>query len=455
MQRAAETDPIRLIADTTEEMEVRNRFAAHNARYLALVFLLGSIASIIAFLVYVGRRAVLYKTISAGVMLVLTITTLVMCAYYVTKERKGTLPSRFKRHFSDFLLAAYIAQFLALVIIGHRNPQVIIAATTLYVWLLVMFRMPLDRRAMTHVVFIVLGLFMIEVFTSRGSSWDHYVAFGAVHTAVFLLGSYNSRRVRTEIERDWSVRRSQAKEQLRMRDELQYAREVQLSMLPAAPPDVGWLDVAAISIPATEVGGDYFDYLPVGEKLAIVSGDVAGHGLASGIVLSAVRAGFTLLRGELGKPAGVLRRLHEVVAQATRHRMLTTANVVLFDRAAKTATIANAGHPPVIMRHADGTVVSLELFSPPLGVRLPIHVAERRIPFASGDLFVVHSDGVYESRNASGDHYGLDAIEAVIGQVAADATAEQIRDAIVADVERFRAGAPQEDDVTVVVAKAR
>ena len=70
------------------------------------------------------------------------------------------------------------------------------------------------------------------------------------------------------------------------------------------------------SLPATEVGGDYYDYFVVDGRLAIVCGDVAGHGLASGITLSALRSGFTLLRDQLLDPAHVLDRLQEVVTQA-------------------------------------------------------------------------------------------------------------------------------------------
>ena len=70
------------------------------------------------------------------------------------------------------------------------------------------------------------------------------------------MSGFNCRRLRREIIREWSERRGQAREQLRMRGELQFAREVQLSMLPEAPPSLAWVDIAGISIPATEVGGD-------------------------------------------------------------------------------------------------------------------------------------------------------------------------------------------------------
>jgi hypothetical protein len=454
MSIAAETDPVQKIADTTEEMEVRSRFAAHNARYFGAVFGLGSLIAIINFLIAATRRApVVWKMWPIALIAVLAITTLVLCIYYIRTEGKRALNPWLARHFSDWLVVVYVAVFIALILVSTRAPQMLMFFGTAYIWLLVLFRMPFDRRLIAHLVCLVMVVFVLGIATRDGGNVPFYIGLSVSHLFVILLGGYNSRRVRRETEGEWSVRRTHAKEQLRMRDELRYAREVQLSMLPDSSPKLTWLDISAISLPATEVGGDYFDYLPVGEKLAIVSGDVAGHGLASGIVLSAVRAGFTLLREELGRPSAVLRRLHEVVAQATRRRMLTTASILLFDRQTGMATLANAGHPPLILRRADGTVLALELFSPPLGVRLPIHVAERKVPFGPGDVFIVHSDGVYEARNNAGDHYGLEALEAIVGQVNHGATAEEIRDAIVRDVERFREGAPQDDDLTVVVAR--
>ncbi len=237
-----------------------------------------------------------------------------------------------------------------------------------------------------------------------------------------------------------------------MRDELHYAREVQLSMLPEAPPHLDWIDLAGLSLPATEVGGDYYDYLELDEGLAIVTGDVAGHGLASGIVLAALRGGFTLLRDRLSDPAAVLQRLHELVLQTSRRRMLVTCAAILFDRKRGRATIASAGHPPILLRRAaGGSVQRIELFAPPLGVRLPLRVESTQIDFSPGDVFVLHSDGVYEARNASGESYGLDRLECVVRDT--DGAAYEISDAIARDLERFRGGVAQDDDVTIVVAK--
>jgi sigma-B regulation protein RsbU (phosphoserine phosphatase) len=259
-----------------------------------------------------------------------------------------------------------------------------------------------------------------------------------------------SRRMRKSVAGEWTVRRTSAREQIRMRDELRYARELQLSMLPECAPKVEWADICGLSVPATEVGGDYYDYFVEDGRIALVCGDVAGHGMASGLVLSALRSGFTLLRESLHDPAAVLQRLHDLVAQTTRRRMLVTVSVALVDR--NKVTIASAGHPPVILRRADGSVATIDLYAPPLGVRLPVTIPQRTIDLAPGDVLVLHSDGIYESRNADGEHYGLDRLADVV-RVEGARTAEELRDAIVADVAKFRGGTEPTDDVTVVVCR--
>jgi serine phosphatase RsbU (regulator of sigma subunit) len=125
--------------------------------------------------------------------------------------------------------------------------------------------------------------------------------------------------------------------------------------------------------------------------------------------------------------------------------------VLLLDRAAGRATFASAGHPPVIARRG-GTVEAIELFAPPLGVRLPVRIPQREMPFAAGDLFVLHTDGVYEALSPAGESYGIERIEAVVRECG-NASAAEVRDALIQSVERFRGGGAQTDDVTVVVAR--
>lgn len=326
------------------------------------------------------------------------------------------------------------------------------------VWVMMMpvltigFRMLMAELVLLHSMLVFGGLAMAVILGEHLAPF--YVGIFLVNLATLGVKLFFSSRMRKEVVEDFTERRSQAREQIRMRDELRYARELQLSMLPECAPRIDWVDLCATSIPATEVGGDYYDYFVADDRVALVCGDVAGHGMASGLVLSAMRSGFTLLRDSLTNPAAVLKRLHDLVAETSRRRMLVTVAVVLLDHATRRATIASAGHPPVVVAHADGTVETIDLYAPPLGVRLPVEIPQRTIDFADGDIFVLHSDGIYETLSEEGETYGIERLmEVVRGNVGLDA--EALRNVILADLDGFRGRAVPEDDVTVVVAKLR
>ncbi len=354
------------------------------------------------------------------------------------------------RNLSDWIVGYLLIQFAAFSYIG--GPQGAAVWGSLIPWLIIGLRTSLPRRLAVHLALFAITLAMALLYAP--SSGDHsLVAIGITHAVAFGFGSLNSRRVRRQTIASWTERRASAREQLRMRDELRYARELQLSMLPEEPPHLDWADIAGTSIPATEVGGDYFDYIEVDDCLAVICGDVAGHGLSSGITLSALRGGITLLRRSLTTPATVLERLHEVVAQNSRRRTLVTLAAALFDPKRRCATIASAGHPPVLVRHPSGHVDTIELFSQPLGVRRTEPVPQREVPFEPGDVFVMHSDGIYEATNEAGEPFGLDRLTRVLA--AAEGSAAETRDAVLRSVEQFRGSEPQHDDVTIVVVSVR
>jgi len=132
--------------------------------------------------------------------------------------------------------------------------------------------------------------------------------------------------------------------------------------------------------------------------------------------------------------------------------MMVTISVLLLDAETQRATIASAGHPPLLHIHADTRSFDLiELFAPPLGARLGASVPQRVVPFAPGDTFVLHSDGIYETVNARGEEYSLERLGRVVASC--DGTADEVRDAVLRDVEEFRGGEPQQDDVTIVVVR--
>ena len=439
------------IARTTDEIAVRRRFDRRNRFWLILLMIVFTFVVLIRILSFHRSNTVF------EVLLGMANLAFIAAALFVVRDSWRESPSPAGRwlnnHVSASLITFVLLQYASILTLTRTTDDWVPWAITFPFFLLAV-RMPVAELGLMFAM-LTGGALLMPLFGARPFRHDEGTGFyigmavcNGVALAIALLGSY---RMRRQVRREWNERRTQAREQIRMRDELRYARELQLSMLPECAPQIGWADLCAVSIPATEVGGDYYDYFVDGDRIALVCCDVAGHGMSSGLVLAALRSGFTLLRDELHDPAAVLRRLHDLVAQTSRRRMLVTVTVVLLDRATMQATIASAGHPPVILRRADGTVETINLFAPPLGVRLPVSIPQRRIAVASGDTFVLHSDGIYETLSADDETYGLDRLAAVVQDH--DGTAEALRDAILKDVDAFRGSALPDDDVTVVVAK--
>lgn len=447
---------------TSDENAVRRRFAARN---LVALFVILLVCTFVAFMELVTntrtRRMDDMLIASANFVLVVFAVLLVWDALRAgkTARRKGWWHAGewIRAHVTGSVMAVVAVQYVLFLAFAREGSNWV-AWAVLFPMFLLAFRMLTSELVLMHLylmgaAFLMPVLGFLPARRTSGDTQGLYISILVANAVCLAIEIYASRRLRQEVTAEWIVRRDQAREQLRMRDELQYARELQLSMLPERAPHLDWIDLGGTSLPATEVGGDYYDYFVERDRVAVVCGDVAGHGMASGLVLSALRSGFTLLRDALTDPAGVLRRLHDLVAETSRRRMLVTVTVVLFEREGKRATIASAGHPPVIVRKATGEVELIELYAPPLGVKLPVTIPQVTVPVATGDVFVLHSDGIYESRNEADEMYGFERLMEVVRTHPKNATADSLRDAIIGDVERYRGKAPQADDVTVVVAK--
>lgn len=255
----------------------------------------------------------------------------------------------------------------------------------------------------------------------------------------------------------WRTEHARSRERLRMREEIEYARKIQLSMLPQLPPDIGWVELAAASLPATEVGGDYYDYFRLSPaQLALVIGDVSGHGLASGLLLSGVRSCLYLLEKDLAEPVQVLDRLNQMVRKTTDRRTYVTLLCAVLDRSAEgvTLTVASAGHPPVL--HYDARTKAFAEVgegAPPLGTMLEGSYRQIEHKVRRGDLLVLYTDGLVESRNALGQDYGYPRLQKTVARaVTGTPSVREIRDSILGDLSHFKGDSEQADDITVVVA---
>jgi hypothetical protein len=435
------------IAQTSEGTIVRRRFDERNVAWTYSLAWLFAMASVICVGYSFHRRAQPQELVA---MADAALTIFMLGALHAYRSGQGRwLPWAriIGRNLTPWIVTLFLSKIATFTFLALRGPGAF-AWAMLFPFTTLGLRLLLGPRLILHgaIAAITIGGAMVPGKQPRDAG--AFIALAFLNSAVFAMTTVVSRRLKRTTIAEWRVRRADARERLRIRDELQFAREVQVSMLPEAPPVLDWADVAGVSIPATEVGGDYYDYLDVGGRLAVVCADVAGHGLASGITLAGLRSGFTLLRDSLSDPSRVMERLQSVVL-SSRKRMMVTVSVLLLDPTARRAIVASAGHPPIIVRREDRRIETIELFAPPLGARLGGAIPQRELTFAPGDVFVMHSDGVYETMSPTGEYFGLERLAAVVAYARGDSA--QIRDAILRSVEEFRDGAPQEDDVTVVV----
>jgi len=295
-------------------------------------------------------------------------------------------------------------------------------------------------------------------------------AFGAVAALTVTMGFCLAGTILfTQIDRrrflaGWRKEHNRARERERMREEIDTARRIQLSMLPQAAPSLSWLELAAASLPATEVGGDYYEYFRLAPgKLALVIGDVAGHGLASGLLLSGVRSCLYLLEDQLTEPLTILERLNHMVRRTTDKRTYVTLLCAVLEHeggngGSSMLTLAAAGHPPVLHYSArTGRFAEIGAGAPPLGTALDARFELRSCPLLPRDLLVFYTDGLVEARNAQGQDYGDARVQRAVARAAGtgSASAREIRDAILGDLSNFKGDEEQGDDITLVVARVR
>jgi serine phosphatase RsbU (regulator of sigma subunit) len=447
----------------SDEHAVRGRFADRNRLWLTFLLIFFAFASFIV-AANDSRSKTPADVLIAVANLGVIAFGLFVLRYASREDLTGNIflvrAGQWLREHTNAVALSYAAmQYAVSLFLAHEDDGFRGWLFT-YPLLMLGFRMLVPELLLLHGYLVAGGLVTTLLGSAQAREVPIYVGLFTINALALAMELYLSRRMRRETVSEWTSRRTQAREQVRMRDELRYARELQLSMLPECAPNLDWADISSVSLPATEVGGDYYDYFvdqTDDRRVALVCVDVAGHGMASGLVLAALRSGFTLLRDSLHDPAAVLQRLHTLVAETSRRRMLVTVSVVLLDHTNNTATIASAGNPPIFIRRtgidgAEPTIETINLCAPPLGVRLPVQIPQRRIDIGPGDVIVLHSDGIYETRNANDDVYGLDRIAHVILEQGGG-NAESLREALLADVAAFRGAREQDDDVTLVVCR--
>ena len=240
--------------------------------------------------------------------------------------------------------------------------------------------------------------------------------------------------------------------QSRLQAELNTAKEIQRQLLPNGAREIPGLDLAAAYVPARELGGDFYDFLPYGEgRLAIALGDVSGKGTAAALYGSlAIGTIREIVVDRDCDPACMLALLNQRLQNARLDARFIAMLFGVYDAAHRRLTLANAGSPyPLLLR--DGHVISVRLEGVPLGLLPGTQYDESSLDLLPGDAAVFASDGILESENASQEEFGLQRLSAVLSAVSPQDSARTIAERILAETDDHGAGTAPHDDRTLVV----
>ncbi len=241
-------------------------------------------------------------------------------------------------------------------------------------------------------------------------------------------------------------------ERERQRVELETARRIQSSILPELPPRLHGVEIAHAYLPASEVGGDFYDVLALEDgRLAVAVGDVAGHGVSSGLIMAMAKSALDVQVTFDPDVRAVFHTLNRMVYQTARKRLLATLCYLLLDPRRREMVYASAGHLYPYRVTSRGTVEALESTAYPLGVRSDLEIVPRTAALDPGDILFLFSDGLVEARPEGRDEvFGFDRLEESLARHAHSGV-EGLRDGVLADVDRFTGPIPREDDQTVLV----
>lgn len=247
--------------------------------------------------------------------------------------------------------------------------------------------------------------------------------------------------------------------QQQIKQELDIAKNIQASMLPSADPELEKLDISGYSCSATEVGGDYYDYINLEDnKFAIAFGDVTGHGVSAGLLMAMAKSCMFVQCKVDYNVLPVMDVLNKMILGSKTDRKLRMGFLYsIFDLNENTMTISSAGHPlPYYYKAEIKDLEPIKIIpSYQLGVKESTKFRESKITLAKDDVLVFFTDGITEARTVDGEEYGYDRFEDFIKQHA-HLSSKELRDKILDDYHEFTKGlAEADDDVTVVVVKVR
>jgi sigma-B regulation protein RsbU (phosphoserine phosphatase) len=236
-----------------------------------------------------------------------------------------------------------------------------------------------------------------------------------------------------------------------MQEEMKLAYKIQMDLLPKEPPHIAGYDIAGVSIPAKAVGGDYFDFMQLNDRLlAFCLGDVSGKGMPAALLMANLQA---TLRGQIminSSPKECLQRTNALIYKSTDADKFATLFYGALDNGAHELTYANAGHNYPLFLKPGREPIRLETGGLVLGCLDDFCYGEKTIQFDPGDVLLIYSDGITESIDANEEEFGEQKLSEILQQNVSESAARLI-ERIVSAVHTHAGESPQADDMTILI----
>lgn len=275
-------------------------------------------------------------------------------------------------------------------------------------------------------------------------------ALGMFIFAFIIVNLMNERKV--QMERDTLVREIERKN-----TELAIAAEIQQSFLPETIKPVAGFDIAAKSVMAKEVGGDFFDVIPFEimrlnkKRVGILIADVSGKGIPAALFMALSRIVIRVNALWHPEPADAIKDANNIIAADSKAGMFVTVFYGIIDEESRVLTYVNAGHnPPIVVHAQDKSLEELTATGIALGAMEDVPFTQKTLTIAPGDVVVLYTDGVTEAINAVQEMFGEDLLRKIITDNAARPSAE-ILSAILDAITAFAQDQPQADDITLMI----
>ena len=263
-----------------------------------------------------------------------------------------------------------------------------------------------------------------------------------------ILEATIAERTRELADKNAALERAQAQ----IKAELDVARALQMAILPAAFPATAGCDGAARMIPATTMGGDFYDFIELPDgRIGLVIADVSGKGVPAAFFMAVARTNLRDLAAHHADPGACLAETNEVLCTQNPLDLFVTVFYCVFDPGSGVLTYANGGHNPPYVHHPDGSVETLDgAGGLALGVMPGVVFPDHTTRLLPGDRLLLYTDGVTEAFNPSDEAYGTQRLLAEV-QAPGDGAAAALIERICRSVTSFAGTAPQSDDITLTV----